>query len=187
MMTKKEEEIHGSIFILLQKFVESKYGEDSWVKLNETAKTEQQKYSVHENYSLSKMTSLIRAATNLTGLSESDLKEKLGEHLLPDLLNMYKSYLNPTWKTFELLENTERVMHKAVRQEDSKANPPILNVTRVSDRFLIIDYYSKRKMASLAIGIIKGIAKYYHESDKISIIPTTNPNDERVQIKVEFK
>ena len=41
-------------------------------------------------------------------------------------------------------------------------------------------------MASLAVGIIKGIAKYYNESSKVKIVPTTNPNDERVQIRVEF-
>lgn len=183
----KDIQVHGSIFFLLQKFVESNYGKDSWVKLNQTAQTGQQRYDMHENYSLSQMNSIISAAANLTGLSENNLKEKFGEHLVPDLLNIYKSYLNPAWKTFNLLENAEHVMHMAVRQQERKANPPVLNVTRVSDKLLIIDYYSKRKMANLAIGIIRGIAKYYNESDKINIIPVTNLNDERVQIKIEFK
>ncbi len=41
--------------------------------------------------------------------------------------------------------------------------------------------------AWLAIGIIKGIAKYYNESEKVIVIPKTNPNEDRVQIRVEFK
>ena len=41
-------------------------------------------------------------------------------------------------------------------------------------------------MASLAVGIIKGIAKYYNESEKVKVIPATDLNDERVQIRVEF-
>lgn len=182
----KEAQVHGSIFLLLQKFVESNYGKDSWLELNKIAQTGQQTYDMHENYPLSQLNSIISAAANLTGLLENDLKGKFGEHLVPDLLNIYKSYLNPGWRTLDLLENTERIMHKAARQEDNKANPPILNVSRVSNNFLIIDYYSKRKMANLAIGMIRGIAKYYNESDKIDITPTTNPNDERVQIKVKF-
>ena len=60
-------------------------------------------------------------------------------------------------------------MHKAVRKEENKANPPTLHISRVSDKLLIIDYYSKRRMASLAIGIIKGIAKFYNESEKRQI------------------
>ncbi len=84
-------------------------------------------------------------------------------------------------------ENTELVMHKAVRKEENKANPPVLNVSRVHDNLLIIDYYSKRRLACLAIGIIRGIIKFYNETDKVTVIPNTNPADERVQIRIEFK
>lgn len=41
-------------------------------------------------------------------------------------------------------------------------------------------------MGSLAIGIIKGIAKYYHEETNIVIESTTVPDDERVQIQVSY-
>ncbi len=51
----------------------------------------------------------------------------------------------------------------------------------------MIDYFSKRKMGALAVGIIKGIATYYNEQDKIEIKSMSDPEDERVQIRVEFK
>jgi hypothetical protein len=76
-------------------------------------------------------------------------------------------------------------MHGAVRREGS-ATPPVLNVNRVNEKLLYIDYYSKRKMGSLAIGIIKGIAKYFNEAERIQITSMSNPNDERVQLKVIF-
>lgn len=78
-------------------------------------------------------------------------------------------------------------MHRAVRKEENKASPPTLNVSRVNDKLLIIDYYSKRRMASLAIGMIKGIAKFYNESEKLQITLNAESDDERVQIRVEFK
>lgn len=106
---------------------------------------------------------------------------------MPDLLLIYKKHIKPEWRTYELLENTELSMHKAVRQQDERTNPPVLLVTKMGSKQLIVDYYSKRKMAGVAIGIIKGIAAYYNESEKITIVPVTKPEAERVQIRIQFK
>ena len=78
-------------------------------------------------------------------------------------------------------------MHGAVRQLNSTAKPPVLFVTRVNEHELKIDYFQRRRMGSLAVGIIKGIANYYNERDKITVTALTNPDDEKVEIKVEFK
>jgi len=177
--------IHGSVFLLLENYVNG-FGEGVWKSLINAAGLSGRIYSGRENYPLTEMQSILVEASRATGLQESDLKEQFGEKLVPALLAMYKNYLNPEWKTFELLEFTEHVMHKAVRKEESKANPPVLNVARVHDKLIIIDYYSKRKMGSLAVGIVRGISKYYNESDRVKVIPMTNPNEERVQIRVEF-
>lgn len=185
-MHQEELKVHGSLFLLLKKFVESNYSEDTWSKLIQTAGIQRPVYEMNQSYPAVEFFSLINTAAYHMGFPENDLKEKFGEFLVPDLLAIYKAYVNPAWKTFDILMNTEQVMHTAVRRQAGNANPPVLNVTRVSDKLLIIDYYSKRKMASLAIGIIKGIAKYYHEGEKIKIVPNTNPDDERVQIRVEF-
>jgi hypothetical protein len=187
--TMKEEDllIHGSMFLLLKKFVENNFDQSTWLKIIKVAGAAQSSYEMHRNYPASEMFSIISTAANYSGIHEEALKEKFGEYLVPDLLELYKMHVKPEWRTFEMLENTEKVMHKAVREEASEANPPVLSVTRVSNKLLIIDYYSKRKMASLAIGIIKGIAKYYNESEKLRIVPNTRPNDERVQLRVEFR
>src|SRR5688572_1849446 len=186
-MSGEELQVHGSMFFLLKKFIDDNYGDGTWLKLNQAAGITVPDYDIHKNYPASQMFSLIGAAADHSGFTENKLREKFGEHLVPDLLNIYKAYINPSWKTFEMLENTELVMHKAVRKQENKANPPVLNVSRVHDKLLIIDYYSKRKLASLAIGIIKGIAKFYNESEKINVIPMSSENDERVQIRIEFK
>ena len=187
MNQEVELQIHGSMFFFLKKFIENNYDIDTWLKINKSAGALHSTYEMHKNYPASEMDSIINTATNYTGLSKNDLQEKLGEYLVPDLLNIFKSHLNPAWKTFGLLENTELVMHKAVRKQANQANPPILNISRVHDKLLIIDYYSKRRMANLAVGIIKGIARFYNESDIVDVILNANPDDERVQIRVEFK
>ena len=179
--------VHGSIFYLLKKFVLSMYPERVWKEfLNNAGKDADFEFIITESYPIEDIEQLVHAASNHTGLSVHTLQEKFGEWLVPDLFQVYSSYLNPGWKTFEVLVNTEEVFHGAVRKLNSTARPPVLHVSEVRDDFLIIDYYSKRKMSSLAIGIIKGIARYYNEHDKIQIAPTTEPDAERVQIRVTF-
>ncbi len=179
--------IHGSMFALLKRFVDNTFGSDTWENLQGESLTGVKEYNSHANYPLSEMEAIIAIASKKMGISEADLQENFGEKMVPDLMTAYGKYINPAWKTFEILEYTEHVMHKAVRKEESNANPPILNVCRVHDKLLVIDYYSQRKMACLAVGIIKGIAAYYQESDQLKIICNTDPTDERVQIRLEFE
>ena len=185
-MPEEETHIHGSMFFLLHEFIVSRYGQGCWMKLTEKTGANSA-YDRHKNYPASEMFLIIKALADHTELPENTVKEMFGEHLVPKLLTLYRSHIRPEWKTFEMLENTELVMHQAVRKQENEANPPVLNISRVHDKLLIIDYFSKRRMASLAVGIIKGIAQFYNESEKINVIPMSDQNDERVQIRIEFK
>ena len=183
---KEQLTVHGSIFFLLKKFVDHSLSPGSWEQLLAKAHLKDTSFELTQAYSLETIEALVNAASETTGLSAEILKENFGEHLVPDLFQMYKHYLRPEWKTYEILLKTEDVMHGAVRKLNSTANPPILNVSKISDELLMIDYYSKRKMGSLAMGIIKGIAKYYGEHQTVTVESTTAPDSERVQIKVHF-
>jgi hypothetical protein len=183
---RHETNVHGSIFFLLKKFVDHNLPAGSWEKLNEKAGMDKPDFEMTQSYPLEAIGNIVAAASEMTGLPEDVLKERFGEYLVPDLFALYKSYLRPEWKTYDVLVHTEHVMHGAVRKLNSTANPPILNVAVVSKELLMIDYFSKRRMASLAIGIIKGIARYYNEDKDIIVRSMTALNDERVQIRVEF-
>lgn len=178
--------MHGSILVFLKRFVESKYDYSTWIKLTEKAGIAHAGYQMHDMYPTRELYDLVATASEMTGISASDLQEAFGMFLVPDLLLIYKKYVNPAWKTFEMLQYTEAIMHGAVRSEDNRTSPPILFVNKVSNSLLVIDYHSKRKLASVAIGIIKGIANYFQESDQVKVIPVTARDAERVQIRVEF-
>lgn len=185
-MNEAHHQIHGSMFFLLKKFVIHNYSEDMWHQLNIEAHTKGE-FETTKSYPMSEILGIIGSASQHMGISVTELEEKFGEYLVPDLFKLYGNYLNPGWKTFDVLLNTERVMHGAVRNLNSTAHPPILNVSLVNENLLIIDYHSKRKLGSLAVGIIKGIAGYYQEKELIAVKPTTESDAERVQIRVEFK
>lgn len=179
--------IHGSLFVLLKKFIDGQISYGTWEQILQEIGRSGILFNEKQNYPLELFNNIANAAAKLTKVSKDEFVEKFGEYLVPDLLIMYAAFLKPHWKTFELLENTEIVMHKAVRMQYKNANPPVLHIYRANDNLLIIDYYSKRKLACLAIGIIRGIAIFYQEADIIRIIPASDPDDERVQLKVEFR
>ena len=182
----EEQRLHGSIFFLLKKFVAQELPQNSWDMLMERSGTGSVSFSVTENYPIEVMYGILENATKITGLSKHALMERFGQYLVNDLFLLYADYIKQEWRTFDIILNTETVMHGAVRRLNSTANPPILNVSQVNDKLLIVDYHSRRKMASLAIGIIRGIAEYYGESQSVKIISMTDPDDERVQIRLEF-
>lgn len=182
----QEDKMHGSIFVFLKRFVENEYDYSTWLKLLDKAGIERATYHMSEMYPTKEIYAIVEAASDLVGISEFELQEKFGEFLVPDLLLIYKKYIKPEWRTYDMLLNTELSMHGAVRKEDGRTDPPILLVTKKGNKQLIVDYHSKRKMSSLAVGIIKGISKYYNEADLIKVTSLTHPHDERVQIKVDF-
>ena len=182
----QEDKMHGSIFVFLKRFVENQFDYSTWLKLLDKAAVGHTVYKLDEMYPTKEIYAIVKAASDLVGISEFELQEKFGEFLAPDLLLIYKKYIKPEWRTYEMLLNTEVAMHGAVRKEDGRTDPPILLVTKKGNKQLIVDYHSKRKMSSLAVGIIKGIARYYNEADLVKVTPLTLPHDERVQIKVDF-
>ncbi|MDR6764406.1 hypothetical protein J2Y38_004639 [Flavobacterium sp. 2755] len=178
--------VHGSIFFLLKKFITKELSAASWDILNAQAGTGPISFSITENYPIETMNLLLENASEMTGVSRHLLMEQFGRYLVNDLFALYKDYIRPEWRTLDVILHTEPVMHGAVRKLNSTANPPVLNVSQINDKLLIIDYFSQRRMASLAIGIIRGISEYYGEADKIKITPMTDADDQRVQIRLDF-
>lgn len=181
-----EDHMHGSMFILLRRFVENVYDFSTWIKLVEAAGIQHGHYQMQEVYPTKEMLAIIHRASELTGDTVYELMERYGEFLVSDLLLVYNKYINPAWHTYDLLLNTEAAMHAAVKREDNKTNPPMLLVTKKGPKQLIVDYNSKRKMAGIAVGIIKGIANYFHERDIVEVTLLTPADKERVQIRVDF-
>jgi hypothetical protein len=176
--------MHGTILTLLKRYVQTQYDHSTWVKLMELSGLEHVEFDHKTVYPDEHIYALVGHAAEMTGIPAGELHEKFGEYLVPDLMYMYQKLLRPEWKTLDMLEHTELTMHKQVRAEHTENSPPVLDVTRLSDNELYIDYVSPRRMGGLAVGIVRGLALYYDEADRIDVQPTTTEDGERVRIHV---
>src|SRR4051812_15482186 len=88
---EEDRKMHGSMFLLLKKIIEGIYGESAWRGLLNTAPIKRDAYLMFESYPITEMRSIISAAAALMGISKNEVKEKFGEYLVPDLLNIYQS------------------------------------------------------------------------------------------------
>lgn len=176
--------MHGTILTLLKRYVQTQYDHSTWVKLMERSGLDGVEFNHKTVYPDEHIYALVGHAAEMTGLSAGELHEKFGEYLVPDLMYMYQKLLRPEWKTLDMLEHTELTMHQHVRREHAENSPPVLDVNRIGPDELMIDYVSPRRMGGLAVGIVRGLAAYYDEADRIDVMPTTSEDGERVRIHV---
>lgn len=177
--------MHGSILILLKRYVTHHYDFATWHRLVTVAGLTETDFETHKVYPDEHVYQLVGVAAKHVGIPAEELQEKFGEFLVPDLLYMYRKLLDPTWRTLELLEHVEGRMHHAVRRDLQGSTPPVLHFERVSADAVRLQYVSKRRMGALAVGIVRGLARHYGEENQFSITPTTREDGEHVEILIQ--
>jgi hypothetical protein len=178
--------MHGSMFVLLQQFVEHTYDHSTWVRLLDESGVKHTSFQMQKMYPTHEIFAIVGCLGESTKQPIFNLMEQFGEFIVPYLMLLYSKYVRPEWRTYEMLINTEDEMHAAVRREDNRTNPPKLLVTKKGANQLMIEYSSKRRMAGVAVGIIKGIARHFNESEKVEVMLLSPADAKKVQIKVDF-
>lgn len=161
--------MHGFIYVEFEKFALSQVSFQVWDEVLADNKLEQRQYNPTTLYPDSEIKALLRSVANRTGSSQEKLLEEFGIFIVPDLMKVYRAYIQPEWRTLDLLEHAEKTIHVSVRKSTAGAAPPILDVVRLRHNEILINYVSGRKMVELGVGLIKGLAQYYHEADNITV------------------
>ncbi len=160
--------MNGIIFLELKKYVMSNLGDEAWIALAEEAGIPQHKaYLAGASYPDQELVCLVEAASKITSMPPDQLLGSFGEFIVPDLVEVFAPFIDPSWKTLDLLEHTEDAIHRAVRLQDKNAAPPALAVTRSTPETVTIRYDSARQLCALVKGIAKGVARLYGESVEI--------------------
>lgn len=179
--------MHGIVFSELKKYVVAKLGGPAWNTLLEKSNLAGKTYLPNQAYPDAEALQLVGTASQVTGTPVPKLLEDFGEFIAPDLMQMYRSQIGPTWKTLDLLQNTEDIIHRAVRLKIPDAKPPQLRSRRPTPERVVIEYTSARRMCGLARGIIRGVSQHYKESVDINDDKCMLKGDPRCEISVTLK
>jgi len=92
---------------------------------------------------------------------------RFGEFLAPHLVKVAGPLVDPAWRTLDLVEHTEQLIHAMVRVEKPGAEPPVLEAVRIGPEELHLVYSSRRRLCLLASGMVRGLARHFGETVEI--------------------
>ncbi len=160
--------MHGAIMTSLQKFVTQTHGEDAWTQILKNAGLWPRIYLLFQIYPDAEAAAIVAQASKLAGQTEQDILRDFGRFIAPDLLHMHPDLMRPSWTTIDVIENTEAVMHKSVRERDPNAAPPYLKCERISEDSIHLYYTSARRLCALIPGIVDGLAEHFGEKIRVA-------------------
>jgi hypothetical protein len=159
--------MHGIVFGELKQYVGARLGASAWDELLADAAIGPKLYLAIQEYPDEELGAILQAASRRTGLSADALLQDFGDFVGPHLVRMYRMYIQPEWRTLDVVEHTEERIHKMVRLQHKGARPPYLSTTRRNDDEIVIHYSSARRLCAFAKGIAMGIARHYGETVEI--------------------
>lgn len=156
--------MHGLIFFYIQKFADllSKQGRMTSA-MPSMASLTSTNYLPSKSYPDEQAVSLLSRVAEASGETLPGLLEEFGIFLAPHLIKVAGHHVDPSWRTLDLIEHTESVIHTMVRATTPDATPPVIQTFRVADDELQVIYTSSRQLCRLASGIIRGVAAHYDE------------------------
>ncbi len=156
--------MHGLIFFYIQKFADSAApGTTSWNGPRASVATGSARYLPSGVYPDAEAVELLQALAESTGRSLADTLEQFGRFLAPHLMKVAGRHVDPAWRTLDLIEHTETIIHAMIRSANPGALPPVLETVRPALDELHLIYGSRRQLCPLARGLMRGIAAQYHE------------------------
>ena len=160
--------MNGIIFIELGKYAQSRIGEHAWREVVRLAGVPPRIYYRVADYPDQEAVTLVSALGTALNEPPEVVLESLGEYIAPDLLRMARYWVEPEWKTLDVIANTEATIHETLRSEGSRTDPPRLRCERTGPDEVAVIYDSPRRLCRLARGIIKGVARHYAEQTVIT-------------------
>lgn len=176
----------GIIFNLLEQVVSGKYGEETWDSLLDAAGVEGS-YTAVGSYPDEDLFGLVGAASAALSIPADDLIRWFGRSAMPLLAGRYPQFFegHPSTRSFILTLN--EVIHPEVRKLFPGAYAPEFRFDVSREDRLGLEYVSRRRLCSLAEGLIEGAADHFGEEVTIVQERCAKRGDEGCLLVCTFK
>jgi hypothetical protein len=177
--------VQGIMFVELSRFVDARFGKETWSRLLTGLGLGDREYSPSNPYPDEEFDLLVEGLADAQGRDPQEVLERFGAFLAPELLGgLYGMLIDPRWRLLDVLEHTESTIHTVIRARDPAADPPHLVVERPSPSEVVILYGSPRRLCAVAKGIIRGAAERYGEAVDVTEMTCMLRGDARCEIVV---
>ena len=157
--------MHGLIFFYIQKFADRlASGTSTHAGLRSTVVSGTAHYLPSGVYDDHEAVSLLQSMADDIGTPLPDLLARFGDFLAPHLAKVAGPLIDPRWRTLDLIEHTEAIIHSMVRAAKPGAEPPVLETVRVAPDELHLVYSSRRRLCPMAGGLMQGLARHFGET-----------------------
>ena len=153
----------------LSEMVKKNFGEDKWREIYEGVglNHNRTKYINGMDIFDKKVFEIIHKTCEVLEINMAQAADAFGDYWINVYaVRYYKRYYEKYKTAKEFLLNMDKV-HVDVTKIVENAHPPRFKTKIISENKIQVKYISKRKMIVFYIGLVKGIAKYFHE--KINI------------------
>ena len=131
-------------------------------------------YTSVGTYSHKDMFKMVGKLSEIKGIPIPDLLNIYGEYFFNTLSNDYPQFME-TSDLFSFLDSIEKYIHPEVLKLYPEAELPSFESEIKSEKEMMLNYMSSRKMSDLAIGLIQGASKYFDE--KVEVLKVIEKND----------
>ena len=160
----------GIIFIATKELILSEFGKEKWNKIiKNSGLTKEPMFVPTSNVDDGLFLRIIDSIQKTLNLTLSQVANAFGNYWIniysPDL---YGEFYKRSKNAKEFLLNVDKI-HKVVTENMKDAHPPTF-IIQEQGNSLIMEYKSERNLIEIAMGMIKGVGKYYKEQLKINKI-----------------
>lgn len=160
--------MHGMIFLEFRDFGRKLLGWPGWDAVTRETGVGTTAYRPDAAYPDEDLVGLVLACARRSEQRVDEVLTAFGRYAAPGLLDTFGAFVAPEWRTHDLVLNTERVIHRAVRLQEPTAAPPRLTASRRSGEEISVVYTSPRRLCAFGKGLIFGIAEHYGEEVSIT-------------------
>jgi len=154
----------GIVFTEFLEFVEQQYSPNIVDNIIDASNLSTDgAYTSVGTYDCEELLQLVSALSKETQTPSADLVCAFGQHLFKCLATHYPQFIEGVNSTFDFLQSIHSHIHVEVHKLYPDAELPTFKYTFPLENQMVMHYQSKRPLADLAEGLIRGSIEYFGE------------------------
>lgn len=169
--------MYGLVNKAIEDLVRSKFGEETWLQIKTKAEIQEEVFISMEAYPDDLTHRLVKAASEVLGLSKTQIMQAFGEFWVKyTATEGYGELMDASGDTLpEFLENLDN-LHARVGISFPQLQPPSFECTEAEENALHLHYHSEREgLAPMVMGLVKGLGDRF-DTD-VNIVQTHSRED----------